>query len=168
MKTYSQIRGQINTGDVFLTSTGLLGWFVRLLTVESYSHVAMCHWEGDAGLWVSEMRGRYGHNAMPASEWIQLNPTFTWGTCPPAVKTNPGAIVEFVRKYRVDDPSYSYWALFLVWVSQLTGWQVGPLGNVCSTYVERAWAHAGYQAMLTAADPGDFRKHCGACHFIEG
>jgi hypothetical protein len=165
MKTYDQIRDQIKTGDVFLTSTGFWGWFVRWFTAESYSHIALVHWE-DNGLWVSEMRGRPGHQTMPASTWIRLNGPFTWGMGPAMVRENK-KIVEFVSKYRASDPDYSYWALPLVWLAQLTKASFGPLGNVCSTYVQKAWEACGYVIAKTP-DPGDFRIHCSQLHFVRG
>jgi hypothetical protein len=158
MKTYSQIRESVKTG-------GFWGWVVRWFTAESYSHIALVHWEDD-GLWVSEMRGRPGHQAMPASTWVKLNGPFTWGMSPVIVRGDE-RIVKFVSKYRFEDPGYSYWALPLVWIAQWTGAPMGKVGNICSTYVQKAWEVCGYGFTKTP-DPGDFRYHCSQLHYVRG
>jgi hypothetical protein len=167
MIAYKEIRGRIKTGDVFLLAdSSLAGLIIRLFTAESYNHIALTYWIAD-NLWVAEMRGAHGYQTMPASQWARLNRGFTWGVAPTEVHANEAELKDFVARYRALDPPYSYWALPVIWLGQVLGVRWGMRANVCSTFVQRAWARAGYRITDKVPDPGDFKAHVQNLTFCE-
>jgi len=159
VSTYEEIRGQIKTGDIVLVKgDGVIGKIIRALTAESYSHVALFLWL-DGGLWIAEMREGVGFNMQPASQWFDNSKDSCMvGFAPEPVRVVPDLIIDFVMKSRADKLRYSYFTLFTVWLSQLIG-RVLPAGNVCSTWVEKAWRLGGL-SIIGTPDPGDFAQHC--------
>ncbi|PLY04755.1 MAG: hypothetical protein C0622_02285 [Desulfuromonas sp.] len=169
--TYADIRAIAKTGDVFaVQGNGMVSKIIRVLTGESYSHVAMLVWL-DEGLFVAEFVEFVGYQIMPASEWVRRRQGQELIYCegPKCVRACPQPVKEDAVGYRnasVAARWYGYISLFLILYSQITGRKVHVIQKVCSTFVQKCWAAAGHYLPRTA-DPGDIVKACPTTHRIE-
>lgn len=167
MYSYSYIRQRIDTGDVLLVkSRKIVSVLIRMFTAESFNHVAMLI-TNQSGVWVVEMREGKGFQLMPASQWFEINKksVIHWGKCPlkstavnshVSLRGNHRCLES--RAMQARGEKYSYWTLFAVWWSQLTGRKVKN-GLVCSTFIQKVWEQCGYRMGEKAADPADFVEH---------
>ena len=113
------------------------------------------------------MREGVGFRISPASQWFeQARGVLYWGKAPGDVRGCPDLVVDRIFKARAERPSYSYWSLISVWLSQLFRRRL-PAGLVCSTFVQRIWSACGVEFRQTA-DPGDFARLCQALVPIGG
>jgi hypothetical protein len=162
MLFYKNVRKDMRSGDILLVKNrGILSILIRMFTAESFNHVAFILGDADepSGLWVSEMREGKGHQAMPASQWMNMNATSTsfvfWGKAPPQIRGSE-CIEEHMQQARIDKSKYSYLSLISVFISQV--FRVKTLsGKVCSTYGQKLYGSCGYDmGIKRTADPGDF------------
>lgn len=155
---YQTFRDRASTGDVLLLEgSDLAGRFVRVLTGQQISHVALLLWLDD-GLWVAEMRNS-GYSLMPASQRVPdmaAGAQVYWGKAPMQVRLRSREITDKALSFR--GSRYSWWSLITVWAAQIFRRQM-PGRLVCSTLVERAWASGAYMFSQTP-DPGDFMRLC--------
>ena len=165
---YSALRQMAASGDVLIVRGGRL---IRILTAESFSHVALLVWEADCGgLWVYEFVETGGYQAMPFSQWLALREgqAVFYGQAPDIVRAHPALVVEAAHAYRAKHPLrrwYGWLSLPKVWLSQLIGRRVPVRTTVCSTFVQHIWERAGYDCMGRTADPGDIAMECN--HLIK-
>jgi hypothetical protein len=109
-----------------------------------------------------------GYQMMPASQWAKKHKRFYWGQAPVIIREQEETVLRVVGKYRMENPDYSYWALFVVWVSQVTGLKFGTVGNICTSFIQNVWVACGYHLFKgKTIDPGDFRNHCRSIHYVE-
>ena len=161
---YSEVREHAANGDLLLLEgKGPVGRFIRVVTGQQISHVAMLLWL-DEGLWVAEMRNA-GYSFAPASQRIpemQEQGIVYWGKAPRQVRNRPIHIHEKALSFR--GSRYSWWSLVTVWCAQVLKRQM-PRNLVCSTFVEKVWEAAGWNFHQTP-DPGDFVPLCDGMHAI--
>ena len=166
--TYQELRQVAMTGDVLLVRGNLL---VRMLTAESYSHVALLLWEEQGGLWVYEFVEGKGYQSMPASQWFaaRRGQEIYHGEAPETVHAMPWQVVTAARAYRDRRfaKRYGWLSLAKVWISQLIGCRVPVRMRVCSTFVQECWEAAGYDGLKRTADPGDIAMECDTLHRID-
>lgn len=155
---YTDFRDQAQTGDLLLVEgRGLVGTFVRMITGQQASHVAVLLWIRD-GLWVAEMRSR-GYTLTRASQRIvemAESGQVYWGKKPKALQWQVETLIGAALRYR--GQRYSWWTLVTVWLAQVSRRRM-PRNLVCSTLVEKVWSAGGYEFAQTP-DPGDFFKLC--------
>ena len=161
---YNQMRTTALTGDVLLVEgRSFFSRFIRVVTGQNFSHVAMLMWLGD-GLYVAEMAEGKGFVITPASQWTQSSGYLYYGRAPSEVSENHvkarTAILELRGK------KYGYMSLFKVWISQLTGKAGNNKQLVCSTAVQHVWEQCGYQ-FDQIPDPGDFARLCDYISKVE-
>lgn len=158
---YREMRDKACNGDVLLLEGhGWVGTLIRVLTGQSFSHVALLLWI-DNGLWVAEMKELHGYRLMPASHWLENTmhgAHVYWGAAPDMVRTRHIVVKEEAFKYR--NQRYSYISLFTVWLSQILRRKVASK-LVCSTFVQRVWSACGFQFEQTP-DPGDYLHLCSS------
>lgn len=159
MLAYQELRAIAGDGDVLLVEgRGWVSAFIRALTGQSISHVAILLWFGQH-LFVAEMKEFHGYRLRPASLWIAdalSAGTVYYGAAPRPVSVAVGAVPRVALSYR--NNRYSYASLFSVWLAQILRRKV-PGGLVCSTFVQRVWETCGYHFDQTA-DPGDYLRMC--------
>lgn len=167
---YVDIKAICNSGDVFaVKGKGFAGAFIRALTGESYSHVAMLVFENN-GLLVFEFVEGVGFQTMPASEWLRRRKGQRVCYCPapPHVTSRVCDVVVAAKAYRnssVISRWYGWLSLLKIWASQKTGFKIPVRQKVCSTFVQECWASSGFK-LPTTATPGDIVNHCDPIHKI--
>lgn len=146
--TYEEIRKIAKTGDVLLLQgTSFISKIIRVFTAQQFSHAALLWWWND-GLYIAEMYEGIGFQIMPASQKIaEMQGQVYFGRAPKQVEDKADTVEAFINAYR-DDKSrqgYGYFSLLKVWWSQVTGKDLQSREKVCSTFVEAAWASAGFR-----------------------
>ena len=138
---------------------------IRMLTAESYTHVALLAWEDCGGLWVYEFVEGTGYQAMPASQWFERykGREVFHGTAHEIVHAHPHQVIQAAKAYRDKGFSqrYGWLSLLKVWASQILNKRIPVRMKVCSTFIQEVWAAAGYDCMPRTADPGDIAMECG-------
>lgn len=168
--TYAEIKKDVRSGDVLLVKgTSFFGTAIRMLTGESYSHVAMLVWQSPlpsskGNLWVFEFVEGKGFQSMPASTWIaqRKGEKLTYGRAPLQVRQFCDLAKLAALEYRtksVFKRGYGWLSLVKVLLSQITKKRIGVHQRVCSTFVQECWERAGYD-MPQTADPGDIGEYC--------
>lgn len=165
---YQGLKGIASTGDVLLVRKST---WVRLLTAESFSHVAILVWEGNhGGLWVYEFVEGTGYRSTPASAWIdQYAGCDLWlGMAPEIVRMNGETVRTAAHSYRDKRKifqRYGWLSLIKVWLSQWLKIRIRVFQRVCSTFVQELWEAAGYTGFSQTEDPGNIANAC--CHLIK-
>ena len=156
---YEDLRLIAKNGDLFLfEGRSFISRFIRAVTGQQISHVAMLIWIGD-GLWVAEMLEGRNYQLTPASQRIKElcgAGNVYYGSRPLECKGKGQIIYDTAMLYR--GSKYGYLSLFKVWWSQFTRRKGTVEKLVCSTFVEKCWEAAGYE-MPHLPDPGDFMLH---------
>jgi hypothetical protein len=151
--TYDELRPQVLDGDlVAVRSTrSLLGKLTRLVTRSPYTHTAIALWL-DGGLWIAEMDG-VGNVLVPLSQYADTNfDVFRSPVPAPGVRQ---AVLEQLRGHL----AYGWLDVLYIGLHRLLGLPFPPDDGmaVCSSYVVRAYAAAGWapQGLPAIAAPCD-------------
>jgi hypothetical protein len=156
------------TGDVLLIQgEGFCAEAIRMLTGESFSHVAVLAWVNNQ-LLVAEFTGA-GFSLIPVAKRLpQYEGKVHLGIAPDIVHHHLEHVMGVLEAFR-DDPTkqeYGYLSLPAVLLAQYTGGDIDSGKKVCSTFAEACWTAAGYQFSQTP-DPGDFLDYCQCIYPIE-
>jgi hypothetical protein len=156
--TYDHIRDTIQSGDVMLCkSSAPVSMAIRVLTGESWNHVALCVWI-EYGLWIAEMREGSGYRLVPASEWMMEQTGQVWLGIAPHMDRED--ILPYVLHTRSRMPKYGWRTLLRVWWSTVRNRRIAGREPVCSTFAQNAWEEAGYSDFTRLASPGIISEHC--------
>lgn len=153
--TYEEFLLTAQTGDVLATCSNT---FVRVLTGESFSHVAMVLKNKD-NLFVAEQVETHGYRIVTLEEWIKGKAQFTFAQAPKDIR---GSLEVFRAAYTYPEKissHYGWLTLFVVWLSQLTGIKFPKYHDVCSTFIARMWA-AERVIFMGNPDPGSIVRAC--------
>ena len=163
---YSEIPGKAITGDQLSTSSNT---FIRVMTGESYAHVATLFWDNGI-LSVFETVGmRGGFRVVPFPRWIRENShkEISFGVAPEIVHRHADLVGERMQEHRDNGPHiYGWTSLPLVWLSQITGKKYGQWHRVCSTLSQYFWNASGWK-LGRLADPGDIMRSCQMTYPVE-
>lgn len=162
---YYEIPGRARTGDQLATSSNT---FIRMMSGESYSHVATLYWDDQAPgvrrcLLVFETAGlKGGFRIVPFAQWINehAKKEISYGVAPDIVSAHAREVGERMRRYRDEGKHlYGWTSLPLVLLSQVTGKKYGQWHRVCSTLSQYFWNASGWK-LGHLADPGDIMRSC--------
>ena len=162
----AEIKEEAKTGDVLVTVSSL---FVRALTWESFSHVAVVLIL-DNIVWVVEAHENTGTTSKILFDtWIQDYDLVFLCKPPTIVALNRDvvetSILDYLKKPE-EEKRYGYWTLPLVWWNQITNKRSKHKLNVCSTVAQFFWNSTGW-ILGKLADPGDIFKSSLIAYRIE-
>ncbi len=171
--TTAELLTRAQNGDVLLVKgeRGISRW-IRILTGESYSHVAVLVWVVVGPireLFVYEFVEGTGYQVMTLGKWIESRQgqMVFYGVAPDVVREHPDAVAHAAESFRDASRfrrSYGYLSLAKIWVSQLIRRPISVMQKACSTYAQYVWRGARYDNIKRTADPGDIAEHCRALH----
>lgn len=165
----SELKKRAKSGDVLLVkSDTAIGKLIRVLTGESYSHVAVLIWvPGASGneLRVYEFVEGVGHQTMSLNDWMhtRAGQILSYGMAPDPVHAAPVKVrtaAEYYKDASLLQRSYGYLSLVKVWLSQVIRRHIRVRQKVCSTFVQEVWRCAGFDGITRTADPGDIAENC--------
>lgn len=164
------VKAFAQTGDVLLVhGQSLEQKAIQAATISPYCHVAQLLRSPAGGLLVAEMMEPHGYQAMTLDDWMttrDASDEIYWGAAPQKVRDNGAAILARQAVYAdAAKREYDFSALPLVWLSNITGEEYNPNGEVCSLLVRDNWKQAGYEIQGDPA-PGSFLKLCESVSFI--
>lgn len=170
--TQAELEQRARTGDVLLVKKeGIISSAIRVLTGESYGHVA-CLIRGvhtGGAVRIAEFVEGVGFQEMSLWRWLldRQGQKVFYGVAPAVVHLAEADVWGTAAAYRdacFFTRSYGYLSLVKVWLSQLINRRIPVRQKVCSTFVQDLWRAGNYDLIPTTADPGDIAEHCRSLH----
>jgi hypothetical protein len=151
----------VQTGDVLLVKgNGLISKFIRVLTGESYSHVAMLCVNDLGHVCVREFVEGTGYKFTPSVlMWMQKREgqEIFYGEAPIELDRYKTSVASSNFPF---SESYGYASLFKVLAGQIFNVKFTTRQKVCSTYIQHCWETGGFKDFDATADPGDIANYC--------
>lgn len=167
---YFTFRETVKTGGVLgVQGNGFIGLLIRVLTGQSFQHVAMTYWTKEDNLMrlkVAEFIEGVGFQIMYASEWFEdrqkKGHIVFYGKPPKEVIKNSLRVKVEIFKLRDSDKeiekNYNYWELPLVWIANIFNMDTSRLGGICSSFVGKIYNLCGVSRYFHV--PGDILTMC--------
>ena len=165
----NSLTSNFETGDCLVVVGNL---WVRFLTAESFSHVAIVLVE-DEQVYVVETHEKINDTKKVLyDEWQKSYKKIFLGKPIKSVRDNRQNIQKKIEEYLAKPPDkkkYGYLTLPKVWLNQIfPGKRFQHRLNVCSTFVGEIWRYFGWSNGGKLADPGDIALSCDALYKLKG
>ena len=157
------VRNLAQTGDVLLVHGHSAEQIaIQVATCSPFCHVAQLLRLPGGALVVCEMLEPNGYQSMTFDDWLNsiADDSVYFGQAPDEVRRGSQAILNRQSVYKAaKEREYDFSALPMVWLSQITGKDYHPDGEVCSLLVADDWESTGFDVPGNAA-PGSFLDLC--------